>query len=86
MNANLRIPEESFRKTPTMKWVYEFSVWPAEHGFCKSVYVLFEQLMTRVQMEFTEEEFEFFRESINQHGITLREIERFRYQEKETVL
>ena len=69
-----------------MKWVYEFSVWPTERGFCKSVYVLFEHLLTRVQMEFTEEEFEFFRESINQNGFTLREIERVPWQKKEIVL
>lgn len=69
-----------------MKWVYEFTVWPAEQGFCKSVYDLFDHMMTRVQMEFTEEEFEFFRESINQHGLTLREIERVPFQKRETVL
>ena len=37
-------------------------------------------------MEFTEEEFEFFRESINQNGFTLREIERVPWQKKEIVL
>ncbi len=69
-----------------MKYLYEFSVWPAERGFSKEMYALFDALNTRVVMEFTESEFEFFRESINQHGITLREIERVPYARPEIVL
>ena len=73
-------------KQTSTKYVYEFSVWPAERGFCKAIYVLFEALSRRVAMEFTEEEFDLFRESINQHGITLREIERVPHHEPEIVL
>jgi hypothetical protein len=50
------------------------------------MYKLFEALNTRLVMEFTEEEFELFREALNQHGITLREIERYPYHPRERVL
>jgi len=70
----------------TVKYVYEFSVWPAEHGFCQQYYKLFEHLTSRVQMEFTEADFETFREAINQHGLTFREIERFESTRRERVL
>lgn len=69
-----------------MKYVYTFSVWPHERGFCKEVYTLFESLNTRIEMEFTEEEFNLFRDKLNNHGFTLREIERVPYHCPETLL
>ena len=69
-----------------MKWIYEFSVWPAERGFNKAIYELFRHLSTRIAMEFTEEEFDLFRDALNGHGITLREIGRVPYHEPEIVL
>jgi hypothetical protein len=68
------------------QWEYEFSVWPAERGFSRAVYKLFEFLNTRVVMEFTENDFNLFRDALNNHGITLREIERRPYVRSERVL
>lgn len=68
------------------KWVYEFSVWPAEKTFNKAVFELFRHLNTRIAMEFTENEFNIFRDSLNCHGLTLRDIGRVPYHKPESVL
>jgi hypothetical protein len=69
-----------------VRYVYEFSAWPAERSFNRAVYDLFRQMTTRIAMEFTEEEFDLFRDALNSNGITLREISRVPYQEPEPVL
>lgn len=69
-----------------MKYSYSFSVWPAEQwGFDKAVFSLFEVLGGRVQLDFTEPEFERFRSGLSHHGLTIREIERVPYAIPETV-
>jgi hypothetical protein len=69
-----------------MKWIYEFSVWPAERRFSRQVFDLFQHLTTRIAMEFTEEEFNLFRAELASQGITLREIGRVPYQDQQIVL
>lgn len=71
----------------TRKYTYEFSVWPAETwGFKRAMFDLFRMLNGRVEMPFTEAEFERFRSELNHDGFTLREIERVPYHEPEGVL
>lgn len=43
----------------------------------RAMYQLFGMMGTRVEMDFTEAEFERFRSGLSHHGITLREIERW---------
>lgn len=70
-----------------MKYVYCFSVWPDETGnFNKSIFDLFEMLNTRIEMIFTESDFEMFRSKISHHGFLFREIERIPYSEPEIIL
>lgn len=70
-----------------MKYVYSFSVWPDETwGFEPAIYELFRHLEWRVEMQFTEAEFERFRSQLSHAGLSLREIERWPQQEPETVL
>jgi hypothetical protein len=65
---------------------YSFSVWPSETwGFGRSVFVLFESLGTRIEMAFTEHEFEWFRSELSHHGLVLHEVERVPYVEPEIV-
>jgi hypothetical protein len=69
-----------------MKYVYSFCVWPHERGFCREVYRVFDAMLTRMDMEFTEAEFGLFRAALERHGFTLREIERVPHHEPEKVL
>ncbi|HEY7312814.1 MAG TPA: hypothetical protein VH643_25850 [Gemmataceae bacterium] len=60
-----------------MKYVYCFAVWPNETWrFDAVVYELFRHLEWRVEMRFTEAEFERFRSGLSHAGLTLREVER----------
>lgn len=70
----------------TMRWNYSFTVWPDEtRGFPRAVFDLFRMLCGRVEYDFTQEGFEMFRAQLEEHGITLREIERVPYQDPEAV-
>lgn len=85
--AALRFLECGHAGSPAMKYVYCFAVWPDETwGFERAVCDLFAHLEWRVEMEFTEEEFERFRSGLSHAGLSLREIERWPQQEPETVL
>ena len=48
-------------------------------------YNLFDALAVRVEMHFTEQEFEMFRSRLSHHGITLREVTRFPFTQLESV-
>ena len=68
------------------KFSYSFNVWPKEGaGFNQSVYELFRAMNPRVQIDFTEAEFERFRYELSQHGLSLREVERIPYADPELV-
>jgi hypothetical protein len=65
---------------------YSFCVWPVEQwGFGRDLYQLFGLLSRRIEMEFTEEEFEKFRSALNRDGFSLREIERVPYLKPEDI-
>jgi hypothetical protein len=65
---------------------YSFSVWPDEKwGFQREVYELFRMLNGRVDMIFTQDEFERFRSALSHDGFTIREVERIPYCEPEAV-
>ena len=69
-----------------MRYVYSFQAWPDETWkFDRAVYLLFEFLGCRVEMEFTEAEFEAFRSALSRHGLTLREVTRVPYVDPEAV-
>lgn len=69
-----------------MKYLYSFSAWPSETwGFKPALFALFRTLSARVELAFTEWEFERFRSTLNHDGITLREIERVPYHDPEAV-
>lgn len=72
-----------------MIYEYTFSVWPDETSprmrSCRQVFDLFRMMLSRVVMEFTEREFNDFREEISKVGLTLREIERIPHQIPESV-
>jgi hypothetical protein len=68
------------------RYDYSFSVWPSETwGFDRSVFALFTALGTRIEMDFSEDEFEAFRSGLSHHGLTLREIERRQHADPESV-
>ncbi len=72
--------------TVQQKYKYAFSAWPAEQwGFHRSVFILFEVMAGRVELEFTEQDFEMFRSGLSHHGVTLREIERVPHVDPEPV-
>lgn len=77
-------PQEQCEPTTFM---YCFSVWPDEAlDFDKAIYLLFEAMGTRTELQYTEAEFNTFRAGLAKHGLTLREIERVPYVDPETVL
>ena len=59
---------------------YSFCVWPDEasprNRANSAIFALFHHMMMRQVMEFTELEFNDFREELSKVGLTLREIER----------
>jgi len=68
-------------------YVYSFGVWPDEQlertsALCE----LFRMLDTRIEMNFTQVEFERFRSEVLECGITLREIQRVPYVKPEIIL
>lgn len=68
-------------------WLYSFTVWPDETAsWSREVFTLFEYLTTRIELEFTEQEFNEFRLKLGSQDLTLREIERVPYSQPETVL
>lgn len=69
-----------------LMFVYEFSVWPDETWkFNRSIFQLFE-MFGRFEVEMSEKDFESFRSNLTHHGITLREITRKPFSEREIVL
>ena len=67
-------------------YAYSFSVWPNETwGFDRSVFQVFEAMGSRVEMQFTPDEFERFRSSLSRSGFTLREVERVPHNEPQAV-
>jgi hypothetical protein len=69
------------------RYTYGFTVWPDETWkFDPAVYTVFQVMGGRVQMDFSEPEFERFRSGLSHHGLTMREIERVPYSDPETVL
>jgi hypothetical protein len=70
-----------------MRYVYTFSVWPDETwGFGRALFDVFRLLNARVEMPFTEAEFERFRSGLSHDGFTLRAVVRVPYSEPEVVL
>jgi hypothetical protein len=70
-----------------MKYVYTFTIWPSEDwGFSRPLFDLFRILNTRVELPFTEEEFEKFRSALSHDGFTVRAIVRVPYNKPEVVL
>lgn len=63
---------------------YEFSVWPAEHGWESAVYEVFRHL-PRISVPVTECQFRTFRDSLERSGLTLREATRLPHREPEPV-
>ena len=77
--------------TPT-KYTYSFLVWPGERtggwtglGLCCEVYEVFIRLNTRVEMVFTENEFETFRSRLGVDGFSLPDMERVPYHDPEAI-
>lgn len=69
------------------KYVYTFNVWPSDGmGFQREMFDVFRLLNTRVEMPFTEEEFEIFRAALIFSGFTLRAVVRVPHHEPEVVL
>jgi len=70
-----------------MKYAYRFSLWPDETwGFNSALFDVFLLFNTRVELTFTEAEFEAFRSQLSHDGFTMRGIVRVQYQEPEVVL
>jgi hypothetical protein len=68
------------------KYVYTFVAWPDETwNFDRAVFDLFKVLTARVELVFTEREFEMFRSRLSHHGFTLREVVRCPDVPKESV-
>lgn len=60
-----------------MTYDYEFEVWPDEKwGFPDAIFTLFRSLQGRIEMEFTQEKFEWFRSQLNHQGLSLRQVTR----------
>lgn len=61
-------------------FTYGFFVWPDETYFrmqrCPAVWTLFRQMNMRQEFDFTERDFNEFREQLAKIGLTLREITR----------
>ncbi len=62
------------RSSPFRDWIWD-----------DSIHKLFDILRVRVDMEFTEGEFSNFRDSLNDQGFSLREIERVPYNEPTSI-
>ena len=61
----------------TIESGFSFTPWPVEdRDFPPAMFDLFRTLTCRVEMSFTEVQFEVFQKSLFDAGITLREIER----------
>ena len=63
---------------------YEFSVWPAEHGWERSVYELFRSI-PRISIMMGDDQFQLFRDSLGRSGFTLREGTRVPHHEPEPI-
>jgi hypothetical protein len=69
-----------------VRYLYTFTVWPDEtKGFAVAMFELFRMLTSRVEMQFSCDEFRQFRANLARHGLTLREVERVPYCEPEPV-
>jgi len=69
------------------RYLYSFQVWPDETwNFDPAVYELFRVHQNRVELDFSEREFELFRSGLSHHGLTLREVERVPYADPQPVL
>lgn len=72
-----------------MIYEYSFSVWPDEESprmrAKPEIFKLFRMMLSRVTMEFSEKEFNDFRERISEVNLTLREIERIPHHTPESV-
>lgn len=66
-----------------MTYDYEFVVWPAE-GHEPPIYEVFRNT-NRMVMQFTQDDFNGFRDSLGREGFTLREVTRTPSQEPERV-
>lgn len=68
-----------------MSYSYCFGVWPEERwGFPPAMFEIFKVgFCNIVQMDFTEPAFEKFRSDLSHHGISLREVSRFRADQPE---
>lgn len=65
---------------------YSFCVWPDESlRFHPAVFQVFGILKSRVELPFSQSEFDRFRSGLAQHGFTLREVERVPFAEPEPV-
>ncbi|MBX9581006.1 MAG: hypothetical protein K2X87_11915 [Gemmataceae bacterium] len=71
-----------------MRYEYRFNVWPDEESprWNTAAYDVFRMLGGRVvALDFTEREFNDFREDLSRVGLTLREIERVPFHSPEGV-
>ncbi len=70
-----------------MIYTYTFTLWPDETwGFNRALFDVLRLLNTRVEMPFTEDEFEAFRSRLSHDGFTVRGITRVPHQMPEVVL
>jgi hypothetical protein len=70
-----------------MKYAYTFNVWPDEtRDFSQAIFDVFRLIKPRIEMHFTEAEFEQFRSDLNHQGFTLRAIVRVPYTKPEVIL
>lgn len=70
----------------TEAWVYEFSVSPKPEFHPPAMYELFELINPRISIEFTEEDFDQFRDELSESGLVLSNVTRTPYFEAEVVL
>lgn len=68
-----------------VKYCYSFSVWPCEKSALPKAAFMLCEMFGRVEIQFTESDFNTFRFSLDAFGLTLREIERVPYCEPESV-
>lgn len=69
-----------------MKYVYTFSIWPDETwGFSRALFDMFRLINPRVEMPFTEADFERFRSGLGHDGFTVRGVVRVPHHEPEVV-
>lgn len=80
-------PNRDLKGGAAMKYTYTFDVWPNEvWGFNRALFDVFRLLTPRVELPFTEEEFERFKSMLWHDGFRVTGVVRVPYNEPEVVL